>query len=409
MEKCFYDYQKNRYTIVEQYGDDYFFIKNDKSGKYYIVEKDDDFQATKKPLKSVFNKYDEKVMYDIQGIFGEGLAEAEAYGQWKDFKQEVYNVAQEQLWRDDQLKREEEAIKRGWRHINSFESTFDKNTGNLIIQDTETGRDFSVTSQEPRIDFSTFNKEDCRFYGEMWVSGYNAEFGDTNFATKNADCGMTSYWRCDELFTSTSKENRSHVFTEDVCRNIIQATLQDNPNDPFNPYINRASAELQFMEILEIPLEANSLLGDVRELGYDYLSISDRVEENMPKMIDEKKEKVKEGVNEFFIENEVPLYVTQSGVVLDRENAVLLRDGEDWKLEAIKFTDPQLGKAMYQMEAVFENDYLQRTDRMVLGTCKESDILRLQNKQNNSFIDDIAGNAVSSKSNLQNNAKNIME
>lgn len=408
MEKCFYDYQKNRYSIIEQYADNYYFIKGDKSGKYYIVEDDDSFQATRKPLKSVFNKYDSKSMYDIQGLFGEGLPGAEAAEQWKDFKQEVYMLVQEQLWRDEQFKREEEAKKRGWRYISAFESNFDDKTGQLIISDKETGREFGVVTQEPHIDFSSFNKEDQSFYGEMWVSGYNSEFGDTDFATKNADGGMMSYRRCDELFTSSSPENRSHVFTEDLCQNIVNAILNDANSEKFSPFISRAFAELQFMEILEIPLESNTLLGDVKKLHYDYIEISNRIEENLTKAIAEKKKKIVNEINTFCEKKELPLYVVQTGVALERETPITLQKDDGWELEAIRFIDPQLKKPMYQVEAVYDNEYSQQRERLIMGTCKEADILRLTNKSTSTFVNAISDNAMSSKE-AQNRATNIMQ
>lgn len=411
MKDCLYDYQKERYSILDKYADNYYFIKNDKTGKCLIIEADGEFLSTRKALKSVFNKYDSKVMYDIQGIFGKGIEEESAAAQWEAFKKDVYLIAQEQLWNASQKQREEEAIKHGWQHIDKFESKLDQKTGNLIIQDLKSGREFSICSQEPRINFSKFDQDNLNFYAEMFVDAYNADFGDIDFAIKSADCGMTSYWRCDELFTSNAKENHSHVFTKDVCDNMIQSEIQDNPEEKFSEFINKASAELKFMEIMKIPLETNSLLGETASLGYDYMKILNRIEEKLPQYISENRENKKKEAQEYCSKVNLPVYAIQRGAVLEPENSYLIREGADWNLEAIRFNDAQLGKPMYQLEIIHNNEILSQKERIVLGTCKEQDILKIQHKDNISLFPDNKDNIsfTSAKKATQKNVRNVME
>ena len=93
---------------------------------------------------------------------------------------------------------------------------------------------------------------------------------------------------------------------------------------------------------------------------------------------------------------------------MERETPITLQKDDGWELEAIRFIDPQLKKPMYQVEAVYDNEYSQQRERLIMGTCKEADILRLTNKSTSTFVNAISDNAISSKE-AQNRATNIMQ
>lgn len=378
MGTSFYDYKKNRYQILEQYADDYYLVKSDKKEEFYIIEADNEFLSSARPIKSVFNKFDSDKMYDIKGIYGDGVEESKAMNQWNLLKAEIDNIITEQLDKDAELQREEAAIASGWAPIKNYRYSIENDTDNLIISDIDNNRNFTVTSSSSDIEYKKLSSDDMDLYSQVWVNGYNTEYGDKKQAQENADNTMRAWWTCEKLYQNTSAQDLSRVFTQELIHNIDNQGLPNTTNENFAQFTANSFVMLEFMRSMQIPLFSDEkLLGkDVNNLDYDYMNIISRLNSRTSERLEVMHKELSGQVNEYCKQNSIEILADIKNAVPSGNNNFILKDNDDIRIDAINVIDSNTGLSAYQLEARMKNEPI-LSDPIIIGSCRQSDISKL--------------------------------
>lgn len=380
MEKSFYDYQKNKYSVLDELGGTYFLLKADTVGDYYIIEADDEFRASAKPLKSVFNKYDTDVMYDIRGIFGKkGVDEKAAQEQWNQFLNDVVQIVNEEIYEQDQHQREEAARAAGWTPIRDYHFYVDADKGDLVIFDKVLNREHRVTTE----DLKSYSKEDVEFFADTWVDGYNTEFGDTTIAARIAENYVRAFNAAVSIVEMTSPEMFSKRFTEEIVKNI-DAELVSGVDDDESHIINTITY-LKFMKEKKIPFyEDVRLLQNAGGLPYEYQAVANRLRQTLSERTKLCQEDLISKANDICLEKSIKLCAAQQNLDIDESVNYLIEEKDGVQIRAVGAKDTLSGADLYRLEAKTNDTPLLFNSPIVVGVCRSEELNKYLGVENGS-------------------------
>lgn len=265
----FYDYKKVKYEIKDYVGENdwkLFLLRNNK-GEYYIFDTTNtELVNSAKPLRSVFNRYDAKTMYNIPK-FAQQITDADILS-YEERKCAViaYDLTKKQ--QSELAQKIEEAKRNGWEEINTQDVQFAiTDSGLEIIAD---GNHFNIKTRSEQLDFNKMTETEIDNYIKSWVLSYNNTVGDLSQAQTTAECSVLAE-RTVAKWTNEDKNNSEWLTTQLVTNLDITDKFSGYQSDKA---FALAQKIITYMEEHSIPFtSSDTLMGDCSELPYDIYAV----------------------------------------------------------------------------------------------------------------------------------------
>lgn len=367
-EKSFYDYKKNRYTVVDYVGQSdihRYLLKRDKDERFFVFDFSEDVRKTEKPLRSVFAKYDSQSMYNVL-LYAEEIDVNDTL-YWDNLKYDV-------LDHDTQVKAENEykskyksAIANGWQEINIKEASFKLN--GEVLQILTDNQIYDIKSQDGELKFSDMKNEEVISYACAWIGSYNRSVGDTVLAQITANNKVNADRDINTFVNSKGGKPTSEECTSKLVECLDMAFKYDGTISDRS--FATANSLLWYMEQNQITFALDdALLGDAETLSYELADVLKQYHLN--------NEYNREQAIENKVEQEAEAYIKSKGVELKyasyNEKAYTsfkeLMKSDTITLTAKGYTDNITGSKSYDIVAK-PNYHLFDTEPCLIGCCNE--------------------------------------
>lgn len=269
MEKAFYDYKKRKYDILDAVGqnDWQMYLIQSPEGKYYIANMSNVyFQKSAKPLRSVFNRFESNVMYDIPNYCQE-LKNDELF----EYEKQKYDVLAYDAAKKQGIEtaaRREKAVANGWAELNAETAQFSVtgDTFNLIVDDKQ----FNIKQRSKEFDFGSMTEAELETYARQWITGYNNTIGNLTQAQTMADCKIQSDRKVAQ-WGAEGKATSEHL-TEKLVENLDILGKYDGYQGDMA--MAMVTSILEYMSANSIPyFNTAEFMGDCSSLSYDLYDV----------------------------------------------------------------------------------------------------------------------------------------
>lgn len=264
-EKCFYDYKKNRYTVLDSVGETNiksYLLKRDNDDVYYIVEHGEEMKTTEKPLRSVFKKFDSNKMYDIRS-YGMMIEEDDLL-YWDNVRYDVVAHDKDVKSQRDFVVKLAQAEAKGWKPI-ELENTSYRIQGDTLELKSD-NKIYAIKERNQDLKFSDMTAAELKAYATMWTNCYNNTVGDLAEAQNYGENKVLAQ-REIEALAKTKPD--SEACTKKLVEYLDQSFLYDG--NQANQYLALVQELTEYMAKNDIKYEAKDIyLGDTSELSYDF-------------------------------------------------------------------------------------------------------------------------------------------
>ena len=363
----FYDYKKVKYEVKDYAGENdwkLYLLRNSK-GEYYIFDTTNiELMNSAKPLRSVFNRYDSKTMYNIPK-YGQQITDADILS-YEERKNAViaYDVTKKQ---HTELSHKIEAAKRnGWNEINIQDVQFAiTDSGLEIIAD---GNHFNIKTRSEQLDFEKMSEIEINNYINSWVLSYNNTVGDLNQAQTTAECTVLA----DRTIAEWEEQNKnnSEWLTTQLVTNL-------DITDKYSGYQSDKAFALSqkivtYMEKNAIPFTSSeTLMGDCSELPYDIYSVMIRHQSYNDNFREDALAKDLEAKALAFLENKKVLPLNAAtGDKKNYSETINIPNPDNIDLRACKYLNNTIGAENYDILLSSKYPYFDVRPR-IIGSCSQ--------------------------------------